>query len=168
MATQNHPMSDYDLTTVPGASAMRFVVVVSEWNGEITSKLKDGAFDTLIQCGAKAENITIISVPGSFELIFAAKCAAQNLHPDAVIGLGCVIRGETPHFDYVCSGVTQGFATLNANHHYHVPFIFGLLTDNNEQQSIDRAGGKLGNKGVEAAITAIKMVNVANQLRIKN
>ncbi|GHT08153.1 hypothetical protein AGMMS49525_17350 [Bacteroidia bacterium] len=138
---------DYDLTTVPDASAMRFVIVVSEWNGAITAKLKDGAWDTLIQCGAKADHITVIYVPGSFELIFAAKRAAECLHPDAVIGLGCVIRGETPHFEYVCSGVTQGFATLNAKG--DVPYIFGLLTDNNEQQSIDRAGGKLGNKGVD-------------------
>ncbi|GAP73407.1 6,7-dimethyl-8-ribityllumazine synthase [Candidatus Symbiothrix dinenymphae] len=158
MATANHPLSNYDPATVPDASGMRFVIVVSEWNGHITSKLRDGAYDTLLKHGAKAENVTVIHVPGSFELIFAAKHAATKLRPDAVIGLGCVIKGETPHFEYVCQGVTQGFAALNAEG--DVPYIFGLLTDNNEQQSLDRAGGKLGNKGVEAAITAIKMAKI--------
>ncbi|GHT40793.1 6,7-dimethyl-8-ribityllumazine synthase [Bacteroidia bacterium] len=158
MATANHPLSNYDPLTVPDASAMRFAIVVSEWNGNITSKLREGAFNTLLEHGAKAENITVIHVPGSFELVFAAKRATDRLRPNAVIGLGCVIRGETPHFEYVCSGVTHGFAALNAQG--DVPYIFGLLTDNNEQQSIDRAGGKLGNKGVEAAITAIKMAQM--------
>jgi 6,7-dimethyl-8-ribityllumazine synthase len=159
MATKDHPLSGYDLSLVPDASRMRFALIVSEWNSEITSNLKDGAYETLLQCGAKKENITVVSVPGSFELVFAAGRIIRSLHPDAVIGLGCVIRGETPHFEYVCSGVTQGFAQLNATG--DVPCIFGLLTDNTKQQSIDRSGGKLGNKGVEAAITAIKMAKMS-------
>ncbi|MDR0682588.1 MAG: 6,7-dimethyl-8-ribityllumazine synthase [Dysgonamonadaceae bacterium] len=159
MATKHHHLSDYDSNTVPDASNMRFAIVVSEWNGEITSKLKEGVYHTLLKFGAKKENIIIVSVPGSFELIFAAKRIIQNIHPDAVIGLGCVIRGDTPHFEYVCAGVTQGFAQLNATG--DVPCIFGLLTDNTMQQSIDRSGGILGNKGDEAAITAIKMAKFA-------
>jgi 6,7-dimethyl-8-ribityllumazine synthase len=159
MATKHHHLSDCNSNTVPDASNMRFAIVVSEWNGEITSKLKEGAYSTLLKFGAKKENIIIVSVPGSFELIFAAKRIIQNIHPDAVIGLGCVIRGDTPHFEYVCAGVTQGFAQLNATG--NVPCIFGLLTDNTIQQSIDRSGGILGNKGDEAAITAIKMAKFA-------
>jgi 6,7-dimethyl-8-ribityllumazine synthase len=163
MATRHHLLSDYDSSAVPDASNMRFVLVVSEWNSEITSKLKEGAYHTLLKFGAKEENITIVSIPGSFEIIFAAKRIIRSIHPDAVIGLGCVIRGDTPHFEYVCSGVTQGFAQLNATG--DVPCIFGLLTDDTKQQSIDRSGGKLGNKGVEAAITAIKMAKFSCDFR---
>ncbi|MDR1370855.1 MAG: 6,7-dimethyl-8-ribityllumazine synthase [Dysgonamonadaceae bacterium] len=159
MATAYKNLSDYDPDQVPDASGMRFGIVVSEWNSEITSKLKDGAYDTLIRHGAKPENIVVCYVPGSFELIYGAKLLADTINPDAVIGLGCVIRGETPHFDYVCSGVTQGFATLNVKG--TIPFIFGLLTNDTMQQSIDRAGGIHGNKGDEAAITAIKMIRLS-------
>ncbi len=159
MATENHNLSDYDPNSIPNASGMRFAIVVSEWNAEITNKLKDGAYDTLLKFGAKPENITVIYVPGSFELIYGAKRAVESIRPDAVIGLGCVIKGDTPHFDYVCSGVTQGFAQLNTEG--DIPYIFGLLTTNNMRQSEDRAGGKLGNKGVEVAITAIKMAKIA-------
>ncbi|MDR0506057.1 MAG: 6,7-dimethyl-8-ribityllumazine synthase [Dysgonamonadaceae bacterium] len=159
MATSYHNLSEYDANLIPDASDMRFAVVVSEWNLSITGALCNGACDTLIKHGAKPENITVIYVPGSFELIYGAKTAAKKLRPDAVIGLGCVVRGGTPHFDYVCSGVTQGFAQLNAEE--DIPFIFGLLTTDNMEQSIDRSGGKFGNKGVEAAITAIKMANYA-------
>lgn len=155
MATALHNLSEYDFNSVPDASQMRFGIVVSEWNPEITFKLRDGAYDTLIQHGTKPENISVIYVPGSFELIFGAKHLFEAIRPDAIIVLGCVIRGETPHFDYVCSGVTQGIARLNADG--DIPFIFGLLTNNTMEQSIDRAGGKHGNKGVEAAVTAIKM-----------
>jgi len=159
MATAYHNLSEYDSNTIPDASAMRFAIVVSEWNTEITSKLKEGAYNTLIKHGAKPENIIVSYVPGSFELVYAAKRIAESTQPDAVIGLGCVIKGDTPHFEYVCSGVTQGFAKLNAKG--DVPYIFGLLTNNTMEQSVDRAGGKLGNKGDEAAITAIKMVQFA-------
>ncbi len=157
MATQYQNLSEYDLSKVPDASGMTFGIVVSEWNSEITNKLKEGAYNTLIHHGAKPENITIAYVPGSFELIYGAKRLAETVKPDVVIGLGCVIRGDTPHFDYVCSGVTQGFADLNRKG--DIPFIFGLLTNDTMQQSIDRAGGVHGNKGDEAAVTAIKMVD---------
>ena len=163
MATEFHNLSEYDQNSIPNAAKMRFAIVVSEWNSEITFKLRDGARNTLIKSGAKPEDITIIYVPGSFELIYGAKRIAESIRPDAVIGLGCVIRGETPHFDYVCSGVTQGFAQLNATG--DIPFIFGLLTNDTMQQSIDRSGGKYGNKGDEAAITAIKMAKIACELK---
>jgi 6,7-dimethyl-8-ribityllumazine synthase len=159
VATKYRHLSASDSDPVPDASQMRFAIIVSEWNSEITSSLKEGAYNTLLRFGAKKENITLVSVPGSFELVFAAKRIIKSIHPDAVIGLGCVIRGDTPHFEYVCAGVTQGFAQLNAEG--DVPCIFGLLTDNTMQQSIDRSGGKLGNKGDEAAVTAIKMVKFA-------
>ena len=159
MSTACHPLSDYDPDAVPDASGMRFAMVVSEWNRPITSQLEEGAYNTLLQFGVRQEDIVRVYVPGSFELIYAAKRVAKSIRPDAVIGLGCVIRGETPHFEYVCSGVTQGFAQLNAEGDR--PYIFGLLTSDTLQQSIDRAGGKLGNKGVEAAITAIKMAKIA-------
>lgn len=159
MATAYQNLSEYDSNTVPDASNMRFAIVVSEWNSEITSKLKDGAYNTLIKHGAKPENIAVAYVPGSFELVYAAKRMVESIRPHAIISLGCVIKGDTPHFEYVCSGVTQGFAHLNAEG--DIPYIFGLLTNNTMQQSIDRAGGKLGNKGDEAAITAIKMVQFA-------
>lgn len=163
MATQYQNLSEYDPNQVPNASAMSFGIVVSEWNSEITNKLRDGAYNTLIRHGAKPENITVVYVPGSFELVYGAKRLAKSIKPDAIIGLGCVIRGETPHFDYVCSGVTRGFANLNSQG--DIPFIFGLLTNDTMQQSIDRAGGIHGNKGDEAAITAIKMINFSCEFK---
>jgi 6,7-dimethyl-8-ribityllumazine synthase len=145
--------------TVYDASKFRFAIVVSQWNEGITEALKEGAIEKLLQNGVKPENIVISYVPGSFELIFGAKDIARQTNPDAVIVIGCVIRGETPHFDYICSGVTQGIAHLNIIG--SVPYIFGLLTTNNLQEALDRAGGKYGNKGSEYADTAIKMVNLA-------
>ena len=162
MATKYQNLSEYDPDKVPDASVMTFGIVVAEWNGEITRKLKEGAYNTLIRHGAKPENITIIYVPGSFELIYGAKRLAKGIKPDVVIGLGCVVRGDTPHFDYVCSGVTQGFADLNREG--DIPYIFGLLTTDTMQQSVDRAGGIHGNKGDEAAITAIKMAGLKQQI----
>jgi 6,7-dimethyl-8-ribityllumazine synthase len=159
MATQYQNLSEYNPETVPDASGMRFAIVVSEWNADITDKLREGAYSTLIQQGAKPENIQVAYVPGSFELVYAAKRIVGSIKPHAVIGLGCVVRGDTPHFDYVCSGVTQGFAQLNAEG--DIPYIFGLLTTDNLQQAIDRAGGKYGNKGDECAIAAIKMAHLS-------
>lgn len=135
---------------------MKLGIVVAEWNLEITSKLLEGAYQTLIKNGVDSQNILIDWVPGSFELVFGAKHMAEKSNLDAVIVLGCVIRGDTPHFEYVCSGVTQGITQLNLT--YNIPFIFGLLTNDTMQQSIDRAGGIHGNKGDEAAVTAIKMI----------
>ncbi|MGL5260910.1 MAG: 6,7-dimethyl-8-ribityllumazine synthase [Bacteroides sp.] len=158
MATAFHNLSDYDPTQVPSAKEMKFGIVVSEWNENITGALLEGAVETLKKQGAQEENILIKPVPGSFELTFGANQFIQHTDVDAVIVLGCVIRGETPHFDYVCEGVTQGITTLNETG--NVPVIYGLVTTENMQQAIDRAGGKLGNKGDECAITAIKMIDL--------
>lgn len=156
MATNLKNLSDYDETTIPSAEKMKFGVVVSEWNHTITDALAQGAVDTLIKHGAKEENIVFVKVPGSFELTSGAHSVAKQSDVDAVICLGCVIQGETPHFDYVCQGVTEGITQLNLK--FDIPFIFGVLTTLNQQQAEDRSGGKHGNKGDEAAITAIKMV----------
>ena len=156
MATENTNLSNYDPTTVPDPTHFRFGFVVSEWNPTITEDLFKGAVNTLLDCGVEEIYIKTIHVPGSFELIFGAK-KLQTSGVDAVITIGCVIQGETKHFDYVCAGVTQGIKDLNINH--SIPVIFCVLTDNNLQQSLDRSGGKYGNKGVEAAVTALKMID---------
>jgi 6,7-dimethyl-8-ribityllumazine synthase len=153
MGTKN--LSVYNPDSVPDASEMRFGVVVSDWNKEVTWSLLDGAVKTLIKHGATEKNIIVKHVPGSFELTLGAQFLAEYDDLDAVICLGCVIQGETPHFTYICQGVTQGITQLNLE--YNLPFIFGVLTTNNQQQAADRAGGILGNKGDEAAVTAIKM-----------
>lgn len=165
MATAYQNLSDYDFDSVPDASKMRFGIVVSEWNKKITENLLKGACDTLERHGVLAQNIIIKRVPGSFELVYGARQVADNVAVDAVIVLGCVIQGDTPHFEYVCSGVTQGITELNLM--YDIPFIFGLLTTSNMQQSIDRSGGKLGNKGDEGAVTAIKMVHYTKEWNTK-
>jgi 6,7-dimethyl-8-ribityllumazine synthase len=153
MSTVN--LSVYDPESVPDASEMRFGIVVSDWNREVTWSLLNGATATLKKHGATDENIIVSHVPGSFELTLGAQFLAEYDDLDAVICLGCVIEGETPHFTYICQGVTQGITQLNME--YNIPFIFGVLTTNNQQQAVDRAGGKHGNKGDEAAVTAIKM-----------
>ena len=141
MATALHNLSEYDLSKIPDASNMCIGIVVSEWNAEVT--------------GALPENIHVKTVPGSFELVYGAHQMVLNGGYDAVIILGCVIRGETPHFDYICQGVTYGIAKLNATS--EIPVVYGLLTTNDQQQALDRCGGKYGNKGDECAIVAIKM-----------
>ena len=156
MASILKNLSSYDVHQVPPANDMKFGIVVSEWNNNITDAMLEGAVEALTKHGAKAGNIEIIHVPGSFELIAGAKLMLKKFSPDAIICIGCVIRGDTPHFDYVCTGTTNGIAQLNLQ--YDIPFIFGLLTTENLQQAQDRCGGKLGNKGTECAITAIKMV----------
>ncbi len=153
MGTAN--LSAYDPERIPDASNMRFGIVVSDWNSDITMALLDGTQKTLIRHRVKPENIIIRHVPGSFELTHGGKMVADHDNPDAVICLGCVIRGETPHFTYICQGVTEGITRLNID--YKIPFIFGVLTTDTYQQAVDRSGGKHGNKGDEAAITAIKM-----------
>lgn len=155
MATALHNLSDYDSANVPDASNMCFGIVVSEWNPEITDALLNGAVSTLEKHGALPENIHVKRVPGSFELIYGAQQMTRNDGYDAIIILGSVIRGETPHFDYICQGVTNGIATLNAKS--MIPIVYGLLTTDNMQQAIDRSGGKMGNKGDECAVVAIKM-----------
>ena len=153
MATTN--LSDYDKTSIPNSKNLRFGIVVSEWNGDITENLYLGAEKTLLENGIPKENILRWNVPGSFELIFGCKLMLETQNLNAVIAIGNVIQGETKHFDFVCEGVVQGIKDLNIK--YDVPVIFCVLTDNTKQQSIDRSGGKHGNKGVECAIAAIKM-----------
>lgn len=157
MSTAYHAQFEQEKKAVPSAADMKFGIVVSEWNGNITNALLEGAVETLKKYGAQDENIQVKYVPGSFELTFAANLLIEADIVDAVIVLGCVVRGDTPHFDYVCMGVTQGIAQLNAN--YDIPVIYGLITTNNMQQAEERAGGRLGNKGSECAVTAIKMVD---------
>ena len=154
MATKNQNLSDYDKNSIPNAKQFRFGIVVSEWNENITGNLYKGAFDTLVEHGVLPQNIVIWHVPGSYELIYGSKKMQDQL-VDAVIDIGCVIQGETKHFDFVCDAVSQGIKDLNVKS--ETPVIFCVLTDNTMQQSIDRAGGKHGNKGVEAAVAAIKM-----------
>ena len=163
MATSLKNLSEYDINSVPGAEGMKVGIVVSEWNIDITGALRDGAINTLLKHGAKEEDIMLSYVPGTFELTFGAAKLMNETELDAIITIGCVIKGDTPHFDYVCSGVTQGITSLNAEG--DVPVIFGVLTTDNLQQALDRAGGKHGNKGDEAAITAIKMIDFACEIK---
>ena len=162
MATVFHNLSDYNPETVPSATGMRFGIVVSEWNGEITGNLMQGAYTTLEKHGAKVEDITVLTVPGSFELVYGAARMVKSGCFDAVIAIGCVVRGDTPHFDYICQGATQGLADLNCK--AEIPVIYGLLTCNDMEQAEARSGGMLGNKGDECAITAIKMVDYTRRL----
>ena len=155
MSSSLKNLSDHDPASIPDGSLMKFGIVVSEWNQEITSALLEGALKRLRKHGVREEHILVKTVPGSFELPYGARLLADEFSPHAVICLGCVIRGETSHFDYICQGVTQGITALNLNQ--SIPFIFGVLTTENQQQALDRAGGKHGNKGDEAAVTALKM-----------
>ncbi|MFT5077964.1 MAG: 6,7-dimethyl-8-ribityllumazine synthase [Planctomycetota bacterium] len=159
MATVNKNLSEYDKATIPNAKNFRFGIVVSEWNDDVTEGLFQGAFDAILDCGGIKDNIVRWNVPGSFELIYGCKKMQHSYDMlDAVIAIGSVIQGETKHFDFVCDGVTQGIKDLNV--HSDIPVIFCVLTDNNKQQSLDRSGGKHGNKGTEAAIAAIKMAQL--------
>lgn len=160
MGTAN--LSDYNPEMVPDAGKMRFGIVVSDWNHQITGALLSGAKETLMKHGATENNIIVRHVPGSFELTLGAQFLAEYDDLDAVICLGCVIQGETPHFTYICQSVTQGITQLNLE--YNIPFIFGVLTTLNIEQAIERSGGKHGNKGDEAAITAIKMAALQREM----
>jgi len=141
---------------------MRFAVVVSEWNTEVTEALYSGAKETILKFGAKEEDIVRRNVPGSFELTLGAQLMAERKEFDAVICIGVVIQGETKHFDFICDAVSKGITDLNMK--YNLPVIFGVLTPNTMQQALDRAGGVHGNKGDEAAITAIKMAALKKEL----
>lgn len=156
MASALHNLSSYDPSTVPDGSQWKIGIVVSEWNEDVTGALLQGAYDTLLKHGVNAQNITVKTVPGSFELVYGSAWMTQQTDVDAVIAIGCVIRGDTPHFDYICQGTTQGLAELNRK--AVVPVIYGLLTCNTLQQALDRCGGALGNKGDECAVTALKMI----------
>lgn len=158
MASHLKNLSDFSHTTIPNGSNFKIAIVVAEWNAKITGALYQGAFDTLIKHGVNEENISSFPVPGSFELPGAAEIILQKkTDVDAVICLGCVIQGDTKHFDFICEAVANGITNVGIK--YSKPVIFGVLTTNDEQQAIDRAGGKHGNKGDEAAITALKMAH---------
>jgi 6,7-dimethyl-8-ribityllumazine synthase len=156
MATEFHNLSSYDANGIPDGTGMRIGIVVSEWNSHITNKLLEGACETLLKFGVKADDIVVEYVPGSIELTYGAKLLIEETDVHAVILLGCVIQGETPHFTYVCQSVTHGTTELNLK--YNIPIIFGVLTTNTPEQAKARAGGRHGNKGDEAAITALKMI----------
>ncbi|UZO79944.1 6,7-dimethyl-8-ribityllumazine synthase [Aquimarina sp. ERC-38] len=159
MATENKNLSQYDKSILPDASGFKIGIVVSEWNEQVTGGLHQGAVDALLDCGVLKEHLLEWQVPGSFELIYGCKrMSTTHAYLDAIIAIGCVIQGETKHFDFVCEGVTQGIKDLNMQG--DIPVIFCVLTDNTLQQSLDRSGGKHGNKGVEAAIAAIKMAEI--------
>lgn len=163
MSSSNKNLSTFEGTKIPDASSYKFGVVYAEWNYEVTNALKEGAIKTLLENGAKKENIIVKEVPGSFELTLGAQYLAEYSNVDAVICLGCVIQGETRHFDFICDAVAQGITNLNIK--YNKPFIFGVLTPDNQQQALDRAGGKHGNKGDEAAVTAIKMLGLKTSFK---
>ncbi len=156
MATALKNLSEYSLDKKIDISNRTFAIVVAEWNSEVTGKLYEGAYQTLLKEGAKPENIIQKTVPGSFELTLGAQWMAANKDVDAVICLGCVIQGETRHFDFICQAVAQGLTQVGLT--YNKPVIFGVLTPDTQEQALDRAGGKHGNKGDEAASTAIKML----------
>lgn len=166
LASELKNLSAYDPNDVPTGETMRFGIVVSEWNTEVTSKLQKGAVDTLIKCGTDPKDIVVRYVPGSYELPLGAKMMAERLEFDAIICIGCVIRGETSHFDFICDAVAHGIMELNTR--LGIPFVFGVLTTENQQQALDRAGGKHGNKGDEAAITALKMVELQREVDISD
>ncbi len=151
-------LSEFSTANLPDVSQKRFAIIVSEWNTEVTGALYTGAYDTLVKYGTQESNIISVQVPGSFELSLGAQKLAQREDIDAVICLGCVIQGETRHFDFICQAVADGITNVSLK--YNKPVIFGVLTPNTQEQAMDRAGGKHGNKGDEAAITAIKMLAI--------
>jgi len=164
MATYLNNLSSFQIEEIDISiyKNCRIGIVVAEWNKEITESLLSGALKTLTNYGVSDKNIVVARVPGSFELTSGAVLLSKTGDFDGLICIGCVIRGETPHFDYICQGVTQGITYLNAT--LNIPVIFGVLTVNNLQQAIDRSGGKYGNKGDEAAIALLKMLHLKNLL----
>lgn len=160
MASEQKNLSVFEGSDIPNASDMKFGIVWAEWNHKTTNALMQGAYDTLIKHGAKAENIVTKTVPGAFELTLGAQYMAEMGQVDAIICIGCVIQGDTKHFDFICDAVAKGIMNLNLK--YNKPFIFGVLTVNTQEQADDRTGGKHGNKGDEAAVTAIKMLGLKN------
>jgi 6,7-dimethyl-8-ribityllumazine synthase len=162
MASNLKNLSSYDMEKIPSAAGMSFGIVVSEWNERITGSLYKGACSTLLKHGAKKSNIRTVHVPGSFELPSGAQYLLECTDVDAVICLGCVIQGETRHFEFICNAVASGISNVSIA--YNSPVIFGVLTTNNLQQAKDRSGGKHGNKGDEAAISAIKMVALQKKI----
>jgi 6,7-dimethyl-8-ribityllumazine synthase len=149
-------LSDYNPSTVPSGGEYRIGIIAAEWNPEVTDVLLKGAVDTLLEHGVTEEHLIVRRVPGTFELSSAADIMLDSQYPDAVICIGCVIQGETRHFEFICQAVSQGLTNVAIKH--ECPVIFSVLTTDTMQQALDRAGGKHGNKGVEGAITALKML----------
>ncbi len=163
MASHLKNLSDFSHTTIPSGNTFKIAIVVAEWNAKITGALYEGALKTLLKHGVNEEDIITSAVPGSFELTAAAEILlSKKADLDAVICLGCVIQGDTKHFDFICEAVANGITNVGIKH--SKPVIFGVLTTNDEEQALDRAGGKHGNKGDEAAITALKMVDFARTI----
>lgn len=158
MASSEKNLSDFSTKGIQEVVSKKFAVVVSEWNEQVTESLYSGAIQTLLEAGAAKENIIRVNVPGSFELTLASQKMAKRDDIDAVICLGCVIQGETKHFDFICHAVAHGVTNVALK--YDKPVIFGVLTTNDMKQALDRAGGRHGNKGDEAAITAVKMLMI--------
>lgn len=158
MASELKNLSKFEGSNVPNASEMKFGIVWAEWNLDITQKLMQGAYNTLVKHGANPEHIITKTVPGAFELTLGAQYMAELGNVDAIICIGCLIQGDTKHFDFIADAVAKGITNLNIR--YNKPFIFGVLTVNTQEQAEDRAGGKHGNKGDEAAATAIKMLDL--------
>lgn len=158
MATANRNLSEYNKDFVPNGADFRIGIVVSEWNDTITLNLLKGAKEALLENGVKDENILIRFVPGTFELPLGAQYMCEFTEVEGIIAIGVVIQGETKHFDFVCEGATQGIKDVTLQ--YNTPISFCVLTDNNMQQSIDRSGGKHGNKGIECAIACMKMISL--------
>lgn len=162
MATNLKGLSDFSHIEIPSAQGYRFGIVVSQWNAEVTGSLYDGAYNELIKNGTLVKNIVAIQVPGSFELTSGADLLLSSQELDAVICLGCVIQGETRHFDFICNAVANGITNVSIK--YNKPVVFGVLTTDNLHQAKDRSGGKHGNKGEEAAVTAILMSSIQSSL----
>jgi len=162
LASNINNLSHYNSKVIPSASAYNFGIVLSAYHNEITNALKNACIETLLKHDAQESNIHLLEVPGAYELVYGAKLIAETQKLSAVITLGCVIKGETEHDRYINQAVAQSLMNLNLV--LKIPFIFGLLTPNTLQQAKDRAGGKHGNKGTEAAITAIQMANLNNKL----
>lgn len=158
MASALKNLSTYDDQNIPNAEELIFGIIVSDWNAKITHALYEGCYDTLVKHGVKVENIYTLQVPGAFELTVGARILNGQQQVDGMICLGCVIKGETSHDSYINQAVAIGLTNLGLT--TGRPHIFGLLTVDTEQQAFDRAGGKHGNKGVEAAITAIRMASL--------
>ncbi len=163
MSSELKNLSAYNAEEIPSAKGFRFAIVRAEWNSEITNPLADGCVKTLVKHGAKEADIKLLHVPGSFELTFACSELANTKSFDAIIAIGCIIEGETRHFEFIANAIANGITQLNLKQ--SIPVIFGVLTPASQQQAIDRAGGKFGNKGVEAAVTALKMISVKAQIR---
>lgn len=159
MATANKNLSEYNKALLPNAKDFKVGVVVSEWNDQVTNGLFTGVKDAMLDCGLLEENLIRWDVPGSFELVYGARKMIETFEDlDVVIVIGCVVKGETMHFEFVCEGVTHGIKDLNLM--ADIPVIFCVLTDNNIEQSIARSGGVHGNKGTEAAVAALKMIEL--------